>query len=336
MHTHAHDLMPDIKARLPDYLAELGLEPRSSHGGNKLACKCPLHDDRDPSFTATLKDEVWLWFCHPCGKGGSLIDLHAALHGLDTKGAIRQLKQKYLGDEFDATKPLPPRPKPTPQATRPPEPWPELNTGGTTRPMLLSNLRRGVPLTAVQDAIALGYLRFTTFNDHEYFALTDGDQFLQLRHLTGQKFNHGDGKPFNSYTMRGCTCRPLGLRELDAAKNILIVEGCVGFLELLSLLHLTAARHLWTPLAITGAGMAIPADVLEKLRGRSARIIADNDNSGRKAVEKWGGQLIDADCHVSAKIAGIAGTPKTDLGDLLRLHDIYDNQHTQLKTLITP
>lgn len=76
-----HYDLEELKSLLPQYLENQGLEIqwRKQDG---LECLCPLHSDRNPSFTAQLKDGVWLWKCWPCDLGGTVIDLHAAMHGL--------------------------------------------------------------------------------------------------------------------------------------------------------------------------------------------------------------------------------------------------------------
>jgi hypothetical protein len=79
-----------IKQRLPEYLVRIRAEPRIN--GDKLVCRCPLHEDRTPSFQAKREASgVWVWFCHPCGVGGTVIDLHMKCTGLSTAEAVREL-----------------------------------------------------------------------------------------------------------------------------------------------------------------------------------------------------------------------------------------------------
>lgn len=40
-----------------------------SIGGDEMRCLCPLHDDRDPSFS--INRNTGLWFCQSCGIGGN-------------------------------------------------------------------------------------------------------------------------------------------------------------------------------------------------------------------------------------------------------------------------
>jgi len=79
-----------IKQRLPDYLARIGVEPCLN--GDRLKCRCVLHDDREPSFNAKREaSREWVWFCHPCGAGGTVVDLHAKRVGVSIGVAIREL-----------------------------------------------------------------------------------------------------------------------------------------------------------------------------------------------------------------------------------------------------
>jgi CHC2 zinc finger len=47
--------------------------------------RCPLHDERTPSFKAYLSAEQG-WYCFGCHAGGGVIDLAAALYGIDPRG----------------------------------------------------------------------------------------------------------------------------------------------------------------------------------------------------------------------------------------------------------
>lgn len=79
----------DLKALLPDYLRAIGCEVKQVR--NQLQCKCPLHADSEPSFEADMKAGGWVWHCFPCGMGGSVLDLHAALQGMDARREFREV-----------------------------------------------------------------------------------------------------------------------------------------------------------------------------------------------------------------------------------------------------
>ncbi len=81
----------ELKTRLPEYLQAIGHSPQIGANGSHLTAICPLHQDSKPSFTAKLDGEAWLWFCHPCGTGGSVIELHALRSGRSAKGEFRTI-----------------------------------------------------------------------------------------------------------------------------------------------------------------------------------------------------------------------------------------------------
>lgn len=74
-----------LKQHLPTYLERIGHAPCVQANGIDLKARCPLHDDRNPSLCVTKKDDVWVWFCHPCKEGGTVIELHARRRNLDPK-----------------------------------------------------------------------------------------------------------------------------------------------------------------------------------------------------------------------------------------------------------
>jgi hypothetical protein len=53
--------------------------------GGMVRCPLPDHEDRTPSCYV-YADAAAGWYCYGCGRGGSLIDLGAALWGVDPRG----------------------------------------------------------------------------------------------------------------------------------------------------------------------------------------------------------------------------------------------------------
>ena len=86
MHSSNRINADTLKMLLPEYLQAVGYTPKFRTNGSTLKSCCPLHADTKPSFTGTLKDDSWLWFCHPCNMGGTVIELHAARTGLSKRG----------------------------------------------------------------------------------------------------------------------------------------------------------------------------------------------------------------------------------------------------------
>jgi len=83
-----------LKGLLPEYLDKTGVEI-THFDGRELIAYCPLHEDHKPSFRAALIDSVWLFYCHPCQQGGSVIDLHGLRHGVRPDGHdnLRELSE---------------------------------------------------------------------------------------------------------------------------------------------------------------------------------------------------------------------------------------------------
>ncbi len=71
---------------VPDAAAQYGMEV----GRNGMTL-CPFHDDRNPSMK--LNDDYY--FCFGCGADGDVIDLTAALCGLNKYDAARKLAQDF-------------------------------------------------------------------------------------------------------------------------------------------------------------------------------------------------------------------------------------------------
>jgi hypothetical protein len=78
-------------------LGHLGLAARLHGSGEQRRCACPIHrgDGRGRTFSVNLKDNVFTCFDAKCGKQGDVIDLWAALHDLDRRGAAIDLIRTF-------------------------------------------------------------------------------------------------------------------------------------------------------------------------------------------------------------------------------------------------
>jgi hypothetical protein len=56
---------------------------------------CPFHDDHQESMSVNLKDGSWLWYCHACRKGGTIIDYIMAKENISKKEAIDKLAIEF-------------------------------------------------------------------------------------------------------------------------------------------------------------------------------------------------------------------------------------------------
>jgi hypothetical protein len=80
MHSTSTDL-DSLKDALPSYLESIygnRIKKRTAHS---ITMSCPLHEDKNPSFSANNSKGTWLFKCFSCGASGSIIDLHAQANG---------------------------------------------------------------------------------------------------------------------------------------------------------------------------------------------------------------------------------------------------------------
>lgn len=106
METHAD--LDTIKRDIGLYMARIG--GLTERGGSLWGC-CPFHDDSNPSFKVDNRGGALLWYCFPCVKGGSIIDLEKQLAHCTEGEAICHLREE-LGSPRKAAlaRPLPERP----------------------------------------------------------------------------------------------------------------------------------------------------------------------------------------------------------------------------------
>lgn len=65
--------------------------PGLRRSGKAYVAPCPWHDDRNPSFGVFEKDGEWFYKCHPCDKGGDLLDFIREFDKLAFKDALALL-----------------------------------------------------------------------------------------------------------------------------------------------------------------------------------------------------------------------------------------------------
>jgi transposase len=88
-----------LKGQLPleRVLGQLGLLSRLRGGGTQRRAACPIHrgDGRGRTFSVNLQENVFRCFEAQCGKQGDVIDLWAALHQMDLRGAAVDLVNTF-------------------------------------------------------------------------------------------------------------------------------------------------------------------------------------------------------------------------------------------------
>jgi CHC2 zinc finger len=66
--------------------------------GSEIAFRCPLHDDHDPSLLVDPARGVW--YCFPCSKGGSVVELARLAWGHEESGKGAAEAAAFLLQQF--------------------------------------------------------------------------------------------------------------------------------------------------------------------------------------------------------------------------------------------
>jgi hypothetical protein len=185
---------------------------------------------------------------------------------------------------------------------------------------------RGLPMDALRAAVSLGALRA---GEHSRFgrcvAMMEGG-WWQARRLDAQPFSTGrktDSKP-------GTATKFFGASWLGDCPNVLLVEGCVGWLEAVAAILATGQTN-YAALAAYNAGASFRDDLntVGKLTGRRVLICPDAGEAGTAAALRWIDELEAIGCTVELlELPEGAG----DLGQLLRLPDALQFLNDALQT----
>jgi hypothetical protein len=84
----------DTIKRATDLVALIGFETGGleTHGPTKVSCRCPFHDDRDPSLDIDTAKGVWL--CRACDIGGDAITYVELSRSVKFPAAVRYLEER--------------------------------------------------------------------------------------------------------------------------------------------------------------------------------------------------------------------------------------------------
>jgi len=113
--------LAELRARLPDYLEAAGVELRKN--GTRLVGRCPVHEDRSPSF-AVFGTHHETCGCHPCGFTGDVFAVSKWLGRSSTFPEAVQDVAAVLGVSLP-DQPASTATRPTPAPQRAPRPAPE-------------------------------------------------------------------------------------------------------------------------------------------------------------------------------------------------------------------
>ena len=324
--------LPELSALKENFKIEDAWKALNLPGEPGRICKSPLREDRNPSFT--IYDEGHRWKDWGTDDGGDVIDFIGKACNLSTKDTIAAFRKMTGGDTPTVTA--------TPSTTAPKarktsqEEEAKIRRTLDERAAVRASLRppnepemqiiadlRKVSLKTVFYLAEDGHLKVGIWQNRPVFAIQFGD-FFQIRRMDGARFWE---------TPKG------GPKELNMAEPVPAFVGLMnnaptgtrtiiaeGFVELLALIELEIRadnyrrEHLpdseYQPVAFAVASSAhskMNDTALESLRCKSIRIIADNDDRGHKAAERWAGTLRAEGIPTDNRVMPIG----KDLGDAL-------------------
>ena len=274
---------------LGSYAAVLGVLPSEfAKKGTEFYLRCPLHEDRNPSFRINVEKRAWR--CDPCNRGGDIFDLHAAINGLSTKTDFSQIVNE-LAQIF------------------------HLNTGNYESCGIGGERRLVAAYRYVGEDRGLVFevCRFERLASDGKGGYEKKKEFLQRhRDADGEWIWHlGRGDRKRACHPQGVSFVLYRLPELlaaDAGEIAFIVEG-EKEADLLAKLGL---------IAITNPGGAgkWSDEYNEYLRGRAVVILPDNDHAGEEHARQIGKALFSV--AQSVKIVRLSELPeKGDVSDWL-------------------
>ncbi|MDB4478186.1 toprim domain-containing protein [Akkermansiaceae bacterium] len=314
-----------LKSRLPEYLRAIGCDLNFTND-KYFTTACPIHGGEKQNFHATQKpDGVGIWHCFSgCGgDGGTIIDLHSRLNGIDAKtfDCIRGAAEVVGIPPIEESKPKS-RGHQKEEKAKPGIRWPGELIKGTEQTWKAFARIRGITFPAVHAAVHGDILRFLKIRDVKCFTITDETlRAGEVRRIDGKEFHSGKvyGLPgVDKSWMPGAAL----LRETKLEKSVLICEGSTDFLaafDAYSKYRRADGEQSWLPLAALGASCKhIHPDIIKHLKGRTVRIAPDGDEAGEKMGDHWGEMLSSIGCLVE-----VIEMPKgRDLRDMLETGEL--------------
>jgi hypothetical protein len=287
------------------------------------ACRSPLREDRNPSFS--VFDDGRRFHDFATGDRGDVLDLIAKVRGCDTAAAI-----KFIEERLGIT-----RPERKPQPTEKTGPkLPPLRRGTEAELRELSE-RRGFGIEGLRLAERRGFLHFCAQWGHSAWCITDCRGELH-------EFRRVDGEPWPAYgrlPARKCHCVgagkawPIGTLESERFPCVAMTEGAPDFLAALHFTLLENKAERVAPVGILGASNhRLAPEALARFKGKRVCVYPHTDEAGRVAMRAWARQLKDAGAaRVSAfDLSGLVvadGSEGKDLADVLKIHpDCFDSE----------
>lgn len=331
---------------------EFGVELRRA--GSGLECRCPMHEERTPSFSIKGGEEGDSGHCFGCGWGGDIFKLYMASRGCTFPEAVEQLAglagvyptaspiewkhrtvKPLLEDAVKARvrkkPPLPPLKRLKPEDIETLAALRGLSIGGVK--VAAESFRR----VAVCDwpqwlSDRTGQWRLANDASRSW-VITDETRWLaQYRRLNGEPYElkrkgEAEVRTTKAWTA-GSPVWPIGAAELGRRVRILLVEGGADLLAAYHFLHGYGLLSEVAVCAMLGSGNRITADALPFFEGKRVRIIMDADEpkgedprvASLEAAARWQRQLTAAGAAVeSFSLYGLetaTGARVKDLNDL--------------------
>ncbi len=299
-------------------------------GEASKSCRCPFHEDRNPSFSITPDGSLWNCF-GGCG-GGDAINFFAQASGLPHAEACRAFIA-LAGVVSTSSLPRLPRPanaKLDTEAFKSEQrkSWPRFETPFTgdddlhSRAVdLLAKLRQ-VSRRGLYLAASRGLLWFAAWKDSPAWIVTDSARLnAQARRMDGSLWNGIEAK---AQTLPGSKAAwPIGADEARYFPIVLLVEGAPDLLAAHHFIHVHGREADTATAAMLGAGNSIPDDALQFFASKRIRIMAHADEAGRHAAARWAEQLASVGAAVDAldfsDLLMADGSPANDLNDLTQM-----------------
>ena len=200
--------------------------------------------------------------------------------------------------------------------------------------------QRGIRPGGCELARLLGFLKVTSWRGLPVWTVTDRTRWAaQYRRLDGRPFEIR-GAAVKTLTAAGSWASwPIGITEAAerGVRRAVLCEGGTDILAACSLIWEETAEETVQPVAMLGAGGAIPEEALPHFRAiPEVLIVPDLDRAGAAAAFRWEQQLLDAGVAASClDLSGLFrrdGRPVKDLNDVCR---IEPGELTRLRPILS-
>jgi hypothetical protein len=292
-----------------DIVALIGEHLELKRAGTSWRALCPFHNEKSGSFN--VNPERQIFHCFGCQAGGDAIKWVQMYDGVEFPDAVKRLAGR-LGIHVDEGKDYNPTNRPT-RRRRTMKPRdlpsiPELDPGSKEEREALARLRFLQPET-IEYAVRNNFVGFCQVENHRSFVITDKVKVnAQARRL--------DGKPYwgevKSLTITGSWASwPIGISYVGDHPDILLAEGGPDFLCAMEICCIYG--YPWKPVGMFGVS-PFHEKSLPFFRGKRVVQVQHNDEAGKDASERWGGQLAPI---AGFRVCNFGGRPKTDLNDFI-------------------